>query len=97
MKSLVWFELNSKTPYLLIESFVLSSRVPQLFLNSRPPFDLALITANEWFGLSPNEVTSCFGTARTGWPDEIAVLMTLANSGSVAKYFLTGAPVKSLK
>lgn len=97
MNSLVWFELSSKTPYLLIESFDLSSMVPQEFLNSTPPFDLQLITAKEWFGLRPNERTSCLGTAITGCPAEIAFLITFAKSASVGRYFLTGAPVRSLK
>lgn len=79
MKSLVWLELNSNTPSLLIESFVLYSRVPHGFLNSSPPFDLQLITANEWLGFNPNERTYCFGTAMTGWPDEIAFLITFEN------------------
>jgi hypothetical protein len=97
INSFVWFELNSKSPSLLMESFDRSSMVPQLFLSSTPPFDLQLITANEWFGFKPKETTYGLGTARTGCPAEMAFLMTLAKSLSVERYFLTGAPVKSLK
>ena len=97
MKSLVWFELNSNTPYLLIESLVLYSSVPHEFLSSTPPFDLQFMTGNEWLGLMPKERISCFGTAITGWPAEIALRITVAKSVSEGRYFLTGAPVRSLK
>lgn len=80
-----------------MESFVLSSRVPQEFLNSSPPFDLQLITANEWLGLRPKVRIYCLGTAITGWPAEMAFLITVAKSASDGRYFLTGAPVRSLK
>lgn len=71
--------------------------VPQLFLSSNPPVDLQLKTLKEWFGLRPSEAISYFGTATTTCPEEIAFLIMLAKLESEAKYFLTGAPVKSLK
>lgn len=78
-------------------NLVLSSRVPQLFLNYKPPLDLQFITEKELFGFNPNDITYGFGTARTTWPEEIAFLITLEISLSVTKNFRTGAPVRSLK
>ncbi len=97
MNYFVWFELSSNTPSLLIVSLERYYKVPQLFLSYKPPFDLQLMTAKELFGLIPNVCTYFFGTAKTTWPIEIAPLIMLGISLSVIRYFLTGAPVRSLK
>lgn len=97
INSLVWFELNSKTPSLLNAKLDFYCNVPHEFLNSRPPVDLQPNTVKELLGLRPSDKISGFGTAKIGCPAASAFLTAETSSLSVAKYFLIGAPVRSLR
>lgn len=97
INSFVWFELNSNVPSLLNANLDFSYKVPHEFLSSRPPVDLQPITVKELLGLRPSDKIYGFGTARTGCPAAIAFLTAEIKLLSMVRYFLIGAPVRSLR